>query len=74
MYQADFSKTQFPRQAGNPDESALVYDFEKFTWLAELWFKRNGGARYPSRNQIIKGVIEADRREVIRQNPAADAT
>lgn len=50
-------------------ESPLAYDFDKFTWLAQEWFKLNGSVRYPNRQQIVNGVIVADREEIKQAFP-----
>jgi len=56
------------RKAGKAD-NPLRYDFDNLAWLAASWYKENGSARYPSRNQVLDGIIAADKKEILRLHP-----
>jgi hypothetical protein len=50
------------------ESNPLSYSDDKYTWLANQWFERNG-SQPPSRSQILKGIINADKYQMLRLFP-----
>lgn len=48
-----------PKRKKGRMNNPLLYQDDKLTWLANAWFSRN--QKPPTRSQILKGVINADR-------------
>lgn len=42
---------------------------ENVTWLANEWTKENGQNVLPTRKQILEGIIDEDRKEILRMFP-----
>lgn len=56
-----------PKRKKGRDNNPLTYSDDKVTWLANQWFERNKQA--PSRSQILKGIINADKAQMLRLFP-----
>lgn len=49
------------------ENNPLLYSDDKITWLANEWYARNQTT--PTRSQILKGVINADRHQMVKLFP-----
>ena len=49
-----------PKRKKGRDTNPLAFKEENMTWLADAWYERNQTT--PTRSQILKGVINADKR------------
>ena len=47
---------------------------ENVSWLAKEWIKENGDELLPTRRQILDGIIDEDRKEVLRLYPRYSET
>lgn len=56
-----------PKRKKGRENNPLLYHDDKMTWLANAWFARN--QRPPTRSQILKGVINADRYQMLKLFP-----
>lgn len=56
-----------PKRKKGRDTNPLLYDTDKMTWLANKWFAMN--ERMPTRSQILKGIINADKHEMLKLFP-----
>lgn len=50
------------------ENNPLLFHEDKLTWLANQWYERNE-QKPPTRSQILKGVINADRFQMLRLFP-----
>lgn len=56
-----------PSRKKGRETNPLRFDESKVTWLANEWYSHNG--RMPTRSQILKGVINADKYQMLKLFP-----
>lgn len=57
-----------PKRKKGRENNPLLYKDEKVTWLADKWYIKNG-EKNPTRSQILKGIINADKRAMLKHFP-----
>ena len=56
-----------PKRKKGRDANPLFYSDDKMTWLANKWFSNSD--RMPTRSQILKGIINADKYQMLKLFP-----
>lgn len=57
-----------PKRKKGRDANPLLFGDDKLNWLADKWFANNQG-RMPTRSQILKGIINADKNRMLELFP-----
>ena len=56
-----------PKRKKGRENNPMLYKDESMTWLANAWFEKN--QQNPTRSQILKGIINADKKFMLKQFP-----